>query len=518
MKIPSTVIKTIGLSFSLAALGLMAQAPKIPQLMWEKTIGGPSLDFGIAMQKTPDNGYLLMGTNGQNGGHVSGNKGKNDAWMVKANPSGQVIWQKSLGGTADDWGNTIDNTADGGYLVGCDSSSNNGDFNTNQGFADAWVLKLNAMGDVLWKTNLGASREDHISWLQKTPDGGCIAVGYSNSINGPMTGNHGGQDAWICKLDASGQINWFKVLGEDGEDGFEAVVNTKDGGYVACGYLGTQDNADEAWVMKFDASGNTVWDKRMGGTGYDYALSIAQLPDETYIVSGSSDSNDGDISGNHGDTDAMVFQLNPSGDMLWQKSYGGSMVDNAYSIQPTMDGGYIIAGTTESNNGQVTNYKGNGDVWIIKTDASGNLTWEKTFGGTAEDMGYYVIQNPDASYSVSGYTTSANTDVSFNNGLGDLWIFQLREVNESLGLNGVNENQKTSIYPNPAKNEIQVNGSISEDQAFKYQIRNAAGQLLREAQQQAGQAIAIADLPSGYYFINIENAKGKIQVYTFIKS
>ncbi|MDR3273636.1 MAG: T9SS C-terminal target domain-containing protein [Flavobacteriaceae bacterium] len=420
------------IAFSLA--GIAAAQTQAPAIEWQKCLGGSGNDYASSIQQTSDGGYIVAGSTYSNDGNVSGNHGNSDGWVVKLNPSGEIDWQKCLGGSSYDSVSSILQTSDGGYIVAGYTLSNDGDVSGNHGNGgDGWVVKLDASGNLLWKKCLGGSDLDGFYEIQQTSDGGYIVAGSTKSNDGNVSGNHGNSDGWVVRLDASGNLLWQKCLGGSGEDSVSSIQQTSDGGYIVAGHTESNDGdvsgnhgGGDGWVVKLDASGNLLWQKCLGGSYEDYA-SICQTSDGGYIVAGSTYSNDGDVSGNHGGKDGWVVKLNPSGEIDWQKCLGGSSRDDASSIQQTSDGGYIVAGYTHSNDGDVLGNHRNTDGWIVKLDASGNLLWQKCLGGSSEDSASSIQQTSDGGYIVAGSTKSNDGDVSGNHGdyYYDAWVVKI---------------------------------------------------------------------------------------------
>ncbi len=345
------------------------------------------------IQQTTDGGYIISGTSSSSAnGDVSGtNHGSEDYWIVKLDPLGNIVWNKLLGGSNLDITSNIQQTLDGGYIIsGSSYSSANGDVSgTNHGnLEDAWIVKLDAFGTIVWNKLLGGSGDDGALYIQQTSDGGYIISGFSaSSANGDVSGtNHGYYDCWIVKLDALGNIVWNKLLGGSGSDYTSHIQQTSDGGYIISGYSTSSANGDvsgtnhgsyDYWMVKLDALGNIVWNKLLGGSGTETARNIQQTSDGGYIISGySTSSANGDVSGTtHGNSDYWIVKLDTYGNIVWNKLLGGSGSDYASHIQQTSDGGYIISGySTSSANGDVsgTNH-GSNDYWIVKLDALGNI-------------------------------------------------------------------------------------------------------------------------------------------------
>ena len=420
-----------------------------PAIVWQKSLGGSAYDNAFSIVQTSDGGYIVTGTSFSDDGDVMGNHGDGDYWIVKLDTKGNLTWQKSLGGSWIDEGNDIVQTSDGGYIIAGYSNSNDGDVTGHHGITgryldipDAWVVKLDAKGNLTWQKSLGGSQEDNAHSIVQTSDGGYIIAGYSKSNDGDVTGNHGGADYWIIKLNAKGNLTWQRSLGGSRYDKASSIAQTSDGGYVIAGYsesndgdvTGNHGNSDY-WIVKLDAKGNLTWQKSLGGSTNDEASSIVQTSDGGYIIAGYSESNDGDVTGHHGESyadmnyssDAWVVKLDAKGNLTWQRSLGGSQCDKASSIVQTSDGGYIIAGYSESNDGDVTGHDGGG-YWIVKLDAKGNLIWQRAFGGSGSDLANSIILTSDGGYIVAGFSASTDGDVTSNKGGYDYWIVKLSQA------------------------------------------------------------------------------------------
>jgi uncharacterized delta-60 repeat protein len=343
-----------------------------------------------------------------------------------------IQWQKCLGGTSSEYANSIQPTTDGGYIVAGYTQSTNGDVTGNHGGQDAWVMKLSSTGSLQWQKALGGTADDEANSIQPTPEGGYIVAGFTASTNGDVTANHGGQDAWVVKLSSTGSLQWQKALGGSSGDVANSIQPTTDGGYIVAGYTVSTDGDvtgnhgySDAWVVKLSSTGSLQWQNPLGGTYQDSAYSIQPTTDGGYIMAGSNFSTDGDVTGNHGYQDAWVVKLSSTGSLQWQKSLGGSNYDYGQNIQLTTDGGYIVAGDTASTNGDVTGNNGTRDAWVVKLSSTGSLQWQKTLGGTNLDQAYGIQLTPDGGYIVAGYTSSTNGDVTGNHGLQDAWVVKL---------------------------------------------------------------------------------------------
>ena len=374
-----------------------------PTIEWQKSLGGLGNDNSYSIQQTNDGGYIVSGVSDSNDGDVSGNHGNTDFWVMKLTSIGTIEWQKSLGGTSDEDANSIQQTNDGGYIVVGGSESNDGDVSGNHGSQDIWVVKLNITGAIEWQKSLGGTESESAFSIQQTNEGGYIVLGVSFSNDGDVSGNHGNGDYWAVKLSSIGTIEWQKSL---------------------------------------------------GGTGQDFAFSIQQTTDAGYIVAGLSNSNDGDVSGNHGASlDYWVVKISSLGAIEWQKSLGGSNSDQARSIQQTNDGGYIVTGESDSNDGDVSGNHGSQDIWVVKLNITGAIEWQKSLGGTESENVFTIQQTNDGGFIVAGGSSSNDGDVSGNHGDVDCWLVKLASSQQSI------ENFQPdlfSVFPNPAQNTIHV--------------------------------------------------------------
>jgi hypothetical protein len=356
---------------------------------WQKCLGGTNIDEGKSVVQTKDGGYVVAGYTWSFDGDVTGNHGTVDYWVVKLDGSGNMLWQQCYGGASNDVARSILETIDGGYVVFGNTNSNNGQVTGNHGGGDCWVVKLDSLGILQWQKCLGGILGDFAGSIKQTNDGGYVLAGYTNSNDGDVSGNHGVSDMWLVKLDSSGVLQWQKCFGGTDSDYAQSVDQTNDGGYVVAGWTNSNDGdvtgnhgGSDYWILKIDGFGNLQWQQCLGGTANDVAYSVEQTTDGGYVVSGRVYSNDGDVTGNHGNYDYWIVKLDAGGNILWQNCLGGTNSEEAVSVRQTFDGGYIIAGWSSSNDGNISVNFGGWDYWLIKLDSQGNIQWQKCLGGT----------------------------------------------------------------------------------------------------------------------------------------
>ncbi len=342
-----------------------------------KTFGGSSIDWANSVQQTTDGGYIVAGRTASFGA------GGWDLLLLKLDGSGDVQWVKTFGGNNDDGALYVQQTTDGGYIVAGYTRS----FGT--GYDDILLLKLDGSGNVQWVKTFGGSSDDWPHSVQQTADGGYIVAGWTWSFGAVYS------DLLLLKLDGSGNVQWTKIFRGSDYEWANSVQQTTDGGYIVAGYTWSFGaGMADLFLIKLDGSGDVQWVKTFGGSDWEWANSVQQTTDSGYIVAG------GTRSFGEGEYDLFLLKLDVSGNVQWAKTFGGSGSDWARYVQQTTDGGYIVAGYTSSFGA------GYVDLFLLKLDGSGNLQWAKTFGGSGYDSAYSVQQTIDGGYIVVGITES----------------------------------------------------------------------------------------------------------------
>jgi uncharacterized delta-60 repeat protein len=331
-----------------------------------------SIGEGPSIQQTTDGGYIVGGSTEYFG------SGYDDFWVLKLNSNGTIAWQKTYGGSSADRVTSVQQTVDGGYIVAGYTNS------FGMGSGDFWILKLNSDGTIAWQKTYGRSSSDLAFSIQQTIDGGYIVAGGSGNF-------------WVLKLNADGTISWQKTYGGRTSASAYSVQQSADGGYIVAGTIcetdafGNCTGIFDMWLLKLNSDGTIAWQKRYGGSSSDHASSVQQTVDGGYIVAGAT------ASFGAGNYDFWVLKLNVDGTISWQKTYGGSGEDKAHSIQQTVDGGYILAGTTYSSS------VGSQDMVILKLTTDGTVAWQKTYNGSSSVNWLSSIQETtDGNYVLAG--------------------------------------------------------------------------------------------------------------------
>jgi len=399
-----TLLKPLSLAFFVAAT-LLTQSAYIrtsppantiipatsPSPSFCKAIGGPSIEAGKSLIQTSDGGYAIAGFT------ISFGAGSGDFYVVKLDANGNFQWTKTIGGPASEEGNSLIQTSDGGYAIAGYTTS------FGAGHLDVYVVKLDANGNLQWTKTIGGKKEEAGFSLIQTSDGGYAITGFTESFGA------GNWDVYVVKLDANGNLQWTKTIGGKGnEEGF-SLIQTSDGGYAIAGYTDSFGaGGEDVYVVKLDANGNLQWTRTIGGKGWDAGISLIQTSDGGYAIAGHTKSFGA------GEWDVYVVKLDAKGNLQWTKTIGGPGNEKGFSLIQTSDGGYAIAGHTESFGA------GEWDVYVVKLDANGNLQWTKTISAKNEDLGKLsLIQTSDGGYAIASHTPS------FGAGGLDIYVVKL---------------------------------------------------------------------------------------------
>ncbi|MBL0128950.1 MAG: hypothetical protein IPP83_16205 [Flavobacteriales bacterium] len=411
-------------------------------IAWQQCHGGSLQEEPWGFEHTADGGYVMVGQTQSNDLEVSGNHGGWDVWVVKFDADLGLQWQQCYGGSLHDLGRSIQQTSDGGYIVAGLTFSNDGDVSGSHGLGDFWIIKLDNSGTLEWQRCLGGSALDVGEQVEQTIDGGYIVTGQTRSFDGDVVGIHSAlSDAWVVKLDADGNLEWKRCLGGTGQELFVSIHQFADGTYVLTSATSSNDGdlspgpvgALETWFVRLDQTGGITWQTRIDGHGGPSDRpSINATSDGGYVLVGQTSCclpNYHPGSGGTTPPDYWIAKVDQNGQLQWEKCYGGTGSDQARSVQQTSDGGYLVIGQAASTDGDVVGSFGvdPGDWWVIKLDATGELQWQKCMGGTAWDFGIGLLLTSEGEYLCTGYTFSTDGDVACSAGTGDCWIVKLTD-------------------------------------------------------------------------------------------
>ena len=415
----------------------------IGEVDWIRNFGGSGSDKAQAVIPTSDGGIAVLGySNSTDGQLTSKNLAVNDYWLLKFDADGELQWHRTYGGSKDDRGQALIQTSDGGYALAGYAMSSDGDGSNNEGFHDHWIVKLDAGGSIQWERSFGFAGHDHAYDLVQSEDGGFFFTGFLDIVaSGGQGGTekisgltaHGVGEFWGTKIDAQGNLEWRKFFGGTNNDRAYGLVRSFDGGYIMAGFS-ESDDADisntkgsyDFWLVKVNDQGGLVWERSFGGSGIDVAYDIERTEDNAYVVVGHTFSTDKDVSENHGGSDAWLIKINESGELLWERTYGGSNFDTANSVKQTADGGFLIAGNSRSNDQDLEANAGENDMWVIKTDSNGNMTWQNSQGGSAIDMGFDAVEHDENGIILVGQSASPEFNAENRLGGADLVVLRYR--------------------------------------------------------------------------------------------
>jgi predicted secreted protein len=354
---------------------------------WTHTRGGTNYDQACSVVQASDQGYVVAGYTDSCGA------GGYDFWLVKTDAYGTLQWNQTYGGTDNEVACSMIKTLDEGYaLAGYTASYGAGKY-------DFWLVKTDSSGNQQWNQTYGGADYDYAYSMVQTSDGGYALAGITNSYGA------GDYDFWLVKTDASGALLWSQTYGGTNNNYAHSMVQTSDGGYALAGYAESYTADDpNFWLIKTDSAGNLQWNQTYGGAVYDYAYSVVQTSDGGYALAGMTDSY------GIGGYDFWLVKTDSSGNPQWNQTYGGASYEIAYSMVKTSDGGYALAGFTASFGA------GKYDFWLVKIDSTGNQQWNQTYGGTEFDYAYSVVQTDDGGYALAGLTNS------YGAGYYDFWL------------------------------------------------------------------------------------------------
>jgi hypothetical protein len=358
---------------------------------WNRTYGGPYGDGVWSLQGTRDGGYVMAG-------YTSSLGQSSDLWLIKVDSLGGMQWDKTFGGSGEDVGYSVSQTRDGGYVVAGTTKS------YGMGSEYLWLLRTDSNGTKLWDRTFGgfvSSSGDGAWSVNESRDGGYVITGYTRSYGA------GAKDLWLVKTDSQGKKLWDRTFGGSKDDVGMSVVQTRDDGYAVTGRTASYGSGkDDIWLIKTDSDGKEQWNRTFGGTEDDVGLQVLETLDG-YVVTGRTES-EGAIE------KAFLLKTDLRGKKQWEKVY--DLDSSSISVQQTSDGGFVLAGHIESK-------ESGRDAWLAKTDASGKEQWSMRLGGPGQDMATSVVESSDGGYAVAGITNS------YGAGAEDAWLVKVGFVN-----------------------------------------------------------------------------------------
>ncbi|MDY0202173.1 MAG: T9SS type A sorting domain-containing protein [Tenuifilaceae bacterium] len=499
---------------------------------WQACYGGSKDDHAIDMVEF-NNLFYILGYTFSDDGDISLLHGENDFWLVCTDSQGNMLWEKTYGGSEAESGHRILSTGKGYFYLLGTAFSSDGDI-TNDPYKDSpdyWIVKIDSLGNIIWDKIVGGSRGERIWTGALTSDGGLVAIGETSSNDGDISVFYGGNDSWLVKISNDGKLEWDFTLGTDFADISQAIIQTSDGGYLVGGssMLGEGGNITcephssmaDAILTKLDADRNIEWQRCYGGSEHDGIVALIEIEDG-YVFGAYTSSNDGDVFGWHSGynhlgnptSDMWIVKTDFDGNIIWQNALGGSDSESPYRIFEDSFYNIFIFGRTYSNDGDVSGNHSISeyypDIWVVELDSDGMLTNQQCFGGEGRDHIENGIVFIDRNHFVIAGQTyyGPSFDVGCtphggNGGDSDIWVFEVKDTTVSVpeqppATTGI------TAYPNPAKDYVcfERKGKASSGH-LEISIFSASGIPVKELTLYPGETIKVWDtrtIRAGVYF------------------
>lgn len=508
---------------------LLTPAPDLysQSIEWQQVLGGAHSEYLYDVKATPDYGFLLAGSSfsGKTGTKSEAGQGDLDYFLWKMDESGKMEWQKSFGGSGSDYLYSAALTKEGGYILGGSSDSPKSGDKKEDGFGnmDFWILKLNPEGKEEWQLTLGGIGNDQLQSIQQTADGGYIVGGSSDSspikdsdgktIGSKTEESRGSMDYWVVRLSPDGQIEWERTFGGSFSDRLKDILILEDGFLIAGtsnSPLGTGSKTvqhygeNDYWLIKLDDRGNEIWQKAYGGDGDD-SLSQIISTENGYLIAGSSNSkpnpDGGKTAANGEGTDFWVVEIDKDGNTIWDAAYDIGRWDVLVSVAATGQNEYLLSGYASSETlGRRTDSKGVNDYAVIKINSKGESLWQKTIGGMGSDQLKGAVQMRDGGYLLAGNSDSKKSDDKDRASIGgnDYWVVKLGSENKT-----TEDRKLVEVFPNPTYQYTNI--VIAEDfREAKAEVFDLNGRKLQTRElPYRSTAIDLQGYPPGVYIIKI---------------
>lgn len=387
-----------------AAVPLHAQ----PDSLWSRTFGGQKQDICHSIVQTTDGGFALGGDTYSFGVGRGVRYGATDFYLMRTDENGDSLWSRTYGGQACEWLSSLVRTADGGFAL----SGNTNSFGV--GWEDFWLVRTDEDGDSLWSQTYGRGSADICRSLVQTADGGFALAGWTDSFSAGRW-DSGGKDFWLVRTDENGDSVWSRTYGGVGNERCSSLIQTADGGFALAGHTESFNSAGEMdfWLVRTNENGDSLWSRTYGGVGREGCSSLTQTTDRGFALTGYTKSFGA------GKKDFWLVRTNENGDSIWSRTYGGRNYDVCNSLIQTDDGGFILAGYTDSFG------LGRKDFWLVRTDENGDSLWSHTYGGGDDEECSSLVQTADGGYALAGWTNS------FGVGGDDFWLVKLCSENST---------------------------------------------------------------------------------------
>jgi hypothetical protein len=436
------------------SLNNIAQVIEIP---WQNCFGGSENDEVFTYDHSfvkVNNGYLMAGTTESDDGDVgSGNQGSSDVWIIKTDDYGNLIWEKTMGGSLnEDAHQIIKYSEDVFYLVGR-TASNDGDVQSgNKGYEDVWLVKINGNGAIIWEKTFGGSKRERRSNMQLTEEGDILILTRTSSNDGDLNYDNpdGSSYIWFYKVSSEGELLWSEIFGGYGPNYASNFLQTTDGGYLIlgscrgvnggciCNHHNAGDNYySDIWLIKLNADREIEWQECYGGNHYDVAYDLIE-EENYYTILGQSDSNNDQVGYNFGDRDIWFLRISKNGEYQYSKVLGGTLHERPLAFFKSGNT-YTLFAHTESNNYDVSgnhSFVYNSDIWYVVIDTLGNLQYQRCIGNQGDQRPGGILKLNEGQYIISATSNVLGYDDiecprPYPYSKDDIWFFELFDCNQN---------------------------------------------------------------------------------------
>ena len=494
------------LEFSLAMqLIAYASIAQTPTVLWQTTLGGSVVDQGYGLTTTAD-GCVAVGLAFSTNGQVVGNHGAGDAWVVRLDDGGEVIWQRCFGGSDYDNASAVAKTPSGGFVCAGVTRSTDGNVSNTNGNYDMWAFQIDENGDLLWENSLGGTQSDWAFGVTTSSDSGVIVVGRTYSADGDVEGFHGDVDAWVVKLDQSGTILWQRALGGSAFDIGQDVIETTDGNILVVGasssidgdVLSGQAGGGDAWVVMLNPEGELLWERTLGGSASDGFRAVVESDDGGFVLAGTTQSTE--VPGYHAGRDGWVAKIDATGTIIWQLALGGADVDELFDLESDVNGGYVLCGQTKSSDGDLVSNLGDYDGWLLRLSNAGEIDWSTSMGGFVHENLYDIGVTVNGDYIFGGLTNSNDGELASNHGGYDVWLVKLGLLETSIGARAA---KTLEVTPNPTSGVVRVRVPTTGE--YNLLLSDPLGKVIREWKMNStSEVLSLEDVRSGIFFLSLQ--------------
>lgn len=385
----------------------------------------------------------------------------------------EISTQHTLGNEFHNFSYSILPLFDGGYIVLADTESDTSSM-------DYMLIKVFPDGEIDWQKNYGGEGVERPSQIIPDNEDGFYVIGSSSSKEGEYSNNHGSFDVWFAQFNFAGKLLWHKNYGGSGSDNGLDIWHKENGNFIIAGTTSSNDvdieqnkGLSDIWLFEINKEGNILWEKTFGGSDYEYFGGLCVDKNDDIFIVGGTKSVDGDVSFNHGDKDVWLIKTNDEGVLLKEKTFGGSDSDDGKVIRKSHTNNLIITALTRSEDGDITKLFGMNDYWILEVDKYCNLMWQRSYGGSQNDAPKDMLVTDDG-YLIGGTTYSFDGNITENKGRSDVWMLKIYQdgvMNWQKTFGGSGVESCTKIVYSANSNYLTANNTDS----FDYDVENSIG-------------------------------------------